>query len=768
MTTNTARLLNNERRYGLVGKWMLLAAGVISYVLRPSQGQGAVVAVYSLITVAATAWVLTQHEATLASGRAGLLFWLSHLADVAYVTALIATSSGLSSPLYLLYLLLALKSLLYVPDEGAMIWVPFAFGPLYVLALWVAQGSLAFLADPQFLARYGLLLGVTVAITLAVWALSNRLQEVDRLRAALDARTADLASQTQALQRTATDLGDRVLELRSLQEVAKALSATLYLNQTLQTTVERLSALADSPQCAVAMLEEGTGQPLLTRVALAGNVPAPFSLPRLLAEDEPWYKALHSGRTQILNRDGPPCALSPLISVWQVPALEVTPMTVRGRPIGALVLGWHPGRTSQTLPRSLLESFAYFAATAVENARLYGEVMDKSQELEAVLSGIGDGVLVADTAGALALMNPVAARILALDEGMVGGRVRASLPSPELIALLEETSRGGQAQIRELSLATAGRSSDGQPRTFQALAAPVYRATETGKHVSGVVTVLRDITAQKELERMKSNFLSVVSHELKTPLHSIKGFVDIILMGKTGPVTELQRDFLGTVQEQTGHLQRLIEDLLEFSRLESGQVKLRPTEVALAELGATVVAKLSPLAASKPLQLDMLLAADFPIIEADPMRVEQVLTNLIENAIKFTPAGGAVRVLGWDRGSMVEIAVADTGIGVPPAERERVFERFYQVDSSARRRYKGTGLGLTICKHIVTQHGGHIWVEDLHQSSLERRMNGAEGSDLPGCEFHFTLPKIFVPSQQGGMALDFGALQDATVEVRPV
>ena len=230
----------------------------------------------------------------------------------------------------------------------------------------------------------------------------------------------------------------------------------------------------------------------------------------------------------------------------------------------------------------------------MENARLYGDSTDKRRELEAVLAGIGDGVLVVDTDGGLVLMNPVAARIFAMETPLAGTPIRGLLPADELVDLLEETAAAGRVAIRELPMRSAGSASDGQPRTFQALAAPIYRVTEAGEQVGGVVVVLRDITAQKELERMKSNFLSVVSHELKTPLHSIKGFVDIILMGKTGPVTDLQRDFLGTVQEQTGHLQRLIEDLLEFSRLEVGPGAAAAGAAAAGELVGTVVDKLGP------------------------------------------------------------------------------------------------------------------------------------------------------------------------------
>ncbi|MDW8316816.1 MAG: ATP-binding protein [Anaerolineae bacterium] len=752
MTPNYARLLDHERRYGVVAKVTLLLLGGALLALRPAPGLGLVVGLYGLVVALSAAALLARRPgAAEETGGSRWLFWLSQGVDALYVTALITTTGGLSSPLYLLYLLLALKSLLYVPDVEGIVWLPFAFGPLYVLALWLAHGSLGFLADLFFLTRYLLLLGLIVGITLFTWLLQNRLRELDRLRLALAQQARDLAMQTQTLQRTATDLGDRVLELRTLQEAARSLSATLYLRETLRTVAERFSSLVDSPRCAVALMDADRSASLQVVTAEGWEINA--GQPVRLEEEDALQTALRSGRSQVLPYGSVPSALVPLVRAWDASGLEVIPLVARGRPIGGLLTAWTGGEAVAQQRRSLLESFAYFAATALENARLYGEVAGKSRELEAMLAGIGDGVLVVDASGTLLLMNPVAQRIFGLSAAPLGADVRSALPAEGLAALLEETAAGGRAQIRELPLPSAGRSSDGEPYTFQALAAPLYRNTEEGEQVSGVVVVLRDITAQKELERMKSNFLSVVSHELKTPLHSIKGFVEIILMGKTGPVTELQRDFLSTVQEQTVHLQRLIEDLLEFSRLESGQVRLRPVPVSPAELARTVVAKLKPLAVDRQLTLELAVPPDLPEVEVDPMRVEQVLTNLVENAIKFTPPGGRVRILAWDRDDAVEMAVADTGIGVPPAERERVFERFYQVDSSVRRRYKGTGLGLTICKHIVTRHGGRIWIEDGKGNGV------TPDPSLPGSEFHFTLPKVFTAAQPDEAALDFDELR---------
>ncbi len=672
MKSNFARLRFNELRYSIPIKWLLLAIGVWQVIQGTPQPAPALVGLYGLLTVATTLYFALVHADRVQST---LPYWLSQIVDVLYITALIALGEGVASPLYLFYPILALKSLVYGPDARWLVWLPFIYGPLYAGALALAYGGLGFLADSLFLARYLLLLLLIFGIAGASLVMAGRLSEVDRLRVALAARSEDLAAQARAMQRTATDLGDRVLELRALQEGAKALSATLYLNDTLHTIADRLSRLVESPYCAVALLD-GERQALGTLIAPQGAA-APLNRPAPLDQPAGLHEALYAGRSHLLTPEpgaNGQAGVLALTQVWPVAGLEVTPMMVRGQPIGALLVGVG-GEQGSVIQRDLAESFAYFAATAVENARLYGDAADKRRELEAVLAGIGDGVLVADAEGRLVLMNPVAARICALEAPLVGALLRGLTPADELVDLLEETTAAGRVLIRELPLAAAGAASDGQPRTFQALAAPLYRATETGEQIGGVVVVLRDITAQKELERMKSNFLSVVSHELKTPLHSIKGFVDIILMGKTGPVTDLQRDFLGTVQEQTGHLQRLIEDLLEFSRLESGQVRLRPVRLPPGELLGSVVDKLAPLAEKKGLTLSC-SATDLPEIEADPMRLEQVLTNLVENAIKFTSEGGRVQVAGWAVAEGVEIAVIDSGIGVPVEERERIFERW--------------------------------------------------------------------------------------------
>ena len=637
------------------------------------------------------------------------LLWLSNGLDAIFVSYLIVQHVTLAGPLSLLYGLVALKIALTLPGRWAPPLVAALCGPLYVGTLFWARRSLVFLLDPAFLLRYLALMAVVLGSAYAGLVLARRRQRIASLDAALERQEADLAQKTQVLQRTATDLGARVLELRALHEMARTLSSTLHLEETLQLIVNRLADLSDSNHCAVALLDQDRRG--LVGAAASGAQSEAFPGLRLppgeIMSESP---ALQGG--SIFIPDGtafePGGPLHPLREIWDAGACLVCPLVVRDRLIGALYLAdGSPEFTFVERERQLIASFAYFAATAIEKARLYQETWERSQELETVLQGIGDGVLVADPHLQLLMMNGVAAHIFALEQSPQPGLPLAQiLPGDPVLDLLEDTLQAGEEGIREIELEGHGRD---KAHTYQALASPMI--AEDGR-AQGVVAVLRDITVQKELERMKSNFLSVVSHELKTPLHSIKGFVEIILMGKTGAINELQRDFLGTVKQQTDLLQRQINDLLEFSRLESGQVKLYVEEVALPTLVARVLDKLAPQAQEGELTLHNRLPSDFPAVEGDRLRLEQVLTNLVENGLKFTPAGGDVAVDGVDLGDQVQITVSDTGIGVPPTERDRVFDRFYQVDSSAERAYRGAGLGLTICKHIVAHHGGRIWLED--------------------------------------------------------
>lgn len=372
--------------------------------------------------------------------------------------------------------------------------------------------------------------------------------------------------------------------------------------------------------------------------------------------------------------------------------------------------------SSDDLP--LLQLLAHQAVVAVRNMQLYQELQNKAREMEAILQGIGDGLVVTDAALRVIVANPAARRLLSLGEGDLAGELLPeSLP---LTPLLREASRATGA-VHEIELRRAG---DEEKIACQVV---ISQITDERGTLRGVIAVLRDITAQREMDRLKSNLLSMVSHELRTPLHSISGFVDIILMGKTGEVTDLQRDFLSTVKVQSTQLQNIINDLLEFSRLECGQIKLTTATVNLHEIARNVVRKFELIAQEQQTALHNCVPEDLPSTEGDPVRLEQVLTNLVDNALKFTPAHGEVTIGAADLGAELEIWVRDSGIGIPPEEQSKVFERFYQVANGAGAARRGAGLGLSICKHIVERHHGRIWVES------------AVGQ---GSTFYVALPKV--------------------------
>lgn len=226
----------------------------------------------------------------------------------------------------------------------------------------------------------------------------------------------------------------------------------------------------------------------------------------------------------------------------------------------------------------------------------------------------------------------------------------------------------------------------------------------------------RDITALRRLEQIRKDFVANVSHELRTPLTSIKGYVEALLDGAKDNPEEAVR-FLQIILKQSNRLNLILDDLLQLSQIESGLVRFRHEPVHLSALVERTLPLIKPIADKKQQTLTMAVPPDLPPVSGDEDRLVQVLTNLLDNAVKYTPEGGAISVMAQlapqaaDVPAEVELIVADTGIGIPEADRPRVFERFYRVDKARSRELGGTGLGLSIVKHIVEGHGGRVWVE---------------------------------------------------------
>ncbi len=331
--------------------------------------------------------------------------------------------------------------------------------------------------------------------------------------------------------------------------------------------------------------------------------------------------------------------------------------------------------------------------------------------LATVLEHMADGVLITDSAGQVLLVNPAAARLLDTGEQEVIGRTFAQVVrNHQLIELWKQCQESGEERRGLLELSRRG-------LFLQA----IVTSLPTGDS-PGYLVILQDLTRLRHLETVRQDFVSNVSHELRTPLVSLKALVDALRGGAMDDPPTVQR-FLNGFEVEVDTLTQIVEELLELSRIESGKVPLRLRPVTAAEVVVSPVERLRPQAERAGLTLALEVPSDLAPVQADLERVQQVVTNLVHNAIKFTPSGGQVTVSAVEAEGEAVFSVRDTGVGIPADDLPRIFERFYKADRA--RSGGGTGLGLAISKHIVQGHGGRIWA-----TSIEGR----------GSTFYFSLP----------------------------
>lgn len=330
-----------------------------------------------------------------------------------------------------------------------------------------------------------------------------------------------------------------------------------------------------------------------------------------------------------------------------------------------------------------------------------GQITEERNKIKAILTSMNDGLIAVDRNSCILMINPAVERMFNVDaEAIVGRSLIEVVRNYDLEKLLQKALAIEESFVQELQIFAP------DPKTFRISTAPL--TSESG--MVGVVAVMRDVTAFREVERMKADFVANVSHELRTPLTSIKGFVETLLDGALDdPVTA--KHFLEIINDETDRLNRLINDLLSLSRVEAKQLELHKVLIDPVKLIGNIVSVLSPQAREKEQTLSVNFREPLPLIEADEDMIGQVVINLIDNAIKYTPPGGRIDISAGGAGDEVKITVADTGIGIPRASLPRLFERFYRVDKARSREMGGTGLGLAIVKHILEVHGGRIEVD---------------------------------------------------------
>ncbi len=329
-----------------------------------------------------------------------------------------------------------------------------------------------------------------------------------------------------------------------------------------------------------------------------------------------------------------------------------------------------------------------------ELGRRVTELAHDRRHLRAILAGMVEGVIVIDARGRLLMANGAARAMLKLDDSATGRRYQEWMRQPELFAELAMALRGEAPVGVEFVLARD------PSRTCVARAAPA------GAPEGGAVLVLHDISDLRRADRVRRDFVANVSHELRTPLTAIRGYVEALI--DDPPPPEESRRFLEIIARHTDRMERLVKDLLRLARLDAGQ---EPTEMVECDLDALiqgVANELAAIIASNETTIEIEIAPPARTITSDPAKLHDVLRNLLENAVNYSPENGTVRVEAERSDSSVTLAVLDSGPGIPAADLTRVFERFYRVDKSRSRAPGGTGIGLAIVKHLVELLGGTV------------------------------------------------------------
>ena len=352
------------------------------------------------------------------------------------------------------------------------------------------------------------------------------------------------------------------------------------------------------------------------------------------------------------------------------------------------------------------------------------KLMAEEKKMTAVVNGLAEGLILVDSKDHILHINPAAEHILEIEEPNSEEILAKVIENDQLAKIFKEDKELISENQVATSEVTLNHKKDGQ-MVLRVISTAFL--DEVGE-VLGTVYLFQNITRDKEIDQMKSDFISLVSHELRTPLTSIIGFVSFILDGKTGTINEKQHDSLVRVHRQSKRLAALINDLLDISRIEAGRIEIKREPTSILEITKQRFDEIKPQADEKELKFSLIVPDSLPLIFGDEERIGQILTNLMGNAIKFTPEKGRVAVKLKSDGKIIHVEVIDDGFGVPIENRQKVFEKFYQHGDIHTRQQGGTGLGLSIAKSIVEVHGGRIWVDD--------------GEGGRGSNFQFVLPLV--------------------------
>jgi len=536
-------------------------------------------------------------------------------------------------------------------------------------------------------------------------------------------------------------INERTQELRTLNEIALEVNSSLDNDTIMNNSLTRLAQLIGVEHGSIMLLDRETDQ-LINRAVLGqhgnvGNVRFPLGkgiVGKVAQNRKPLNVA---DVTTDPNWEPPP---EDDVSAKRSGSMIAVPLIAHHELLGVLVLSHEQTGYFRDEHLRLLTAAANQIAIGIYNAQMYQQVeqqywrryeMQQLQEKAvsqstAILQSLSDGVIVCDQNGAVITVNLAAEKILdrPIDElvtwnlgdllrRLLGRRI-SELPLEDLLA------HPWDERTQPRTLSTTFQLG---PRTISVTLDPVI---STKEELLGAVAVFRDRTREVESDRLKTEFIGTVSHELRTPMTSIKGFTQLLTMGNLGPVNETQREFLNIIQSNAERMIAIINDLLDITKIETGSVELEIRPIHVAETLSKVLLDLQTKVHERQQTLTLSLPAGLPLVRADAHRFNQILFNLVSNAVKYTQRGGLITIEarevtaeavpedereGLRPGRYIQIDVRDTGVGIAPDDVPRIWERFYRTENPLKVEAGGTGLGLSLVKPLVRLLGGRIWVE---------------------------------------------------------
>ncbi len=509
--------------------------------------------------------------------------------------------------------------------------------------------------------------------------------------------------------------------------VESGLPSATELEQTLKRLMHRISMLVQAEKC-VFLLHDKERNELVARPPALGFSREQLRLLRVPLDDGVAARAfLHGEPVVVDNAETLKFIDKPWVTALDARNLIAYPLVLERRDeqeriaarqtVGVfLVVNKRGGAPFTSEDLRLLSVMARQVTAVIADAQIYLQLTEEKEQLQATLQSLGSGVVMVESTGHISLVNSAARALFGLEEGEgIGVRYDEVIQEEPIRKLLFEAVKGGKEGGVEIEIESHGSH---EPRIYQAQTAFVRGERNGFPAVLGVVMIFNDITEIRNVERMKTAFVSTVSHELRTPLTSIKGFVSTLLQDTEGYFdADSRQEFYQIIDTECDRLRRLIDDLLNVSRIESGRA-LQMNWSLFEPLGVIEKVMQAQRSYTDKHHLVLDYSGEVPRLLGDADKFDQILTNLLSNAIKYSPKGGEVRVTVNLTEHDLVMRITDHGIGIPREKLPRIFEKFERIDNRDTRQAGGTGIGLFLVKHLVEQHEGHIEIEsELGQGS---------------------------------------------------